>query len=243
MLTPMRAVSSDPVPRQAGRPAEFLVVCKDRPVFKAVASAIRLVNGRLNCAPSASSALEYLRRRKIDGIVIDMNLQGSLDLIRRIRTGTSNRSSVVFACMGMLPETQHAFTAGANFVIHRPLISEKMAHMFTVARGMMTSDKRRYYRHQLMVPVEMNINGSDSECTMSNLSEGGMAIWSLNYHPPGTVLKFAFALPFGAEIHGQGEIAWTSPDGLAGVKFRILSDEIYTRLSDWIAQRDLRIAV
>lgn len=243
MLTPMRAVSSGPVPRQAGRPAEFLVVCKDRPVFKAVASAIRLVNGRLNCAPSTSSALEYLRRRKMDGVVIDMNLPGALDLIRRMRTGTSNRTSVVFACMGLLPETQHAFTAGANFVIHRPLVPEKIAHMFTVARGMMTSDKRRYYRHPLMVPVEMNIKGRGSECTMSNLSEGGMAIWSLHYHAPGTLLKFSFGLPFGAEIQGEGEIAWTSPDGLAGVKFRILSDETYTRLSEWITQRDLRIAV
>jgi hypothetical protein len=244
MLTPVRAVSIDAVNPQSGRLLpEFLVVCSDRSVFKPVAGAIRQVNGRLNCASRTPAALDYLLRRKIDGIIIDMNLDCALDFIRRVRAGAGNRNSVVFACMGVLPETQHAFSAGANFVIHRPLVSDRMAHMFTVARGMMTSEKRRFFRHPLMVPVELTVKGRQSECTLSNLSEGGMAIWSLQYYPPGTALDFTFALPFGAQIHGTGEIAWTSEDGLAGVKFNILSDRVYTYLSDWIMRRDFKLGI
>jgi len=244
MSTSVRSLAIAPVKSDVPRPTpEFLVVCREGTVFKAIAAAIRKVNGRLNCASGTGPALDYLLRRKIDGIVIDMNFPGALDFIRRVRSCNSNRSSVVFACMGALPETQCAFGAGANFVIHRPVIADKMAHMFTVARSMMVADKRRYGRHPLMVPVELKVKGHATECTMSNLSEGGMAIWWLHYLPPGTVLQFTFVLPFGGEIHGEGEIAWTAHDGLTGVRFHILRNQAYTHLSHWITRRDFKVAV
>jgi hypothetical protein len=64
-----------------------------------------------------------------------------------------------------------------------------------------------------------------------------MAIWSLYYHPPGSAIQFAFEIPFGGLIRGDGEVTWTSPDGLAGVRFRNLSDQASAHLSAWIARR------
>jgi PilZ domain len=219
---------------------EFLVVCGDGSLFKTVAAAIRLVNGRLNCSPSISPARNYISRRKVDGIVIDMGLPGALDLITQVRRGSSNRFTVVFACMGSSPENQFAIRAGANFVLHRPLLSEKVAHIFTVAAGMMVSEKRRYFRYPLMVPVEIKMKERQVESTMSNLSEGGMAIWSLYYHSPGSPVQFAFEIPTGGLIRGTGEVAWTNADGLAGIKFNILRDYAYTQLSSWIARRNVK---
>jgi DNA-binding NarL/FixJ family response regulator len=216
---------------------EFLVVCGDGSLFRTVAAAIRLVNGRTNCAPSTSPAHNYIKRRKVDGIVIDMGLPGALDLIAQVRRGSSNRSTVVFACMGTSPENQFAIRAGANFVLHRPLLPEKVAHIFAVAAGMMVSEKRRYFRYPLMVPVEMKMKERQVESTISNLSEGGMAIWSLYYHAPGSPVQFAFEIPFGGLIRGTGEVAWTNADGLAGIRFNIMKDYAYTQFSAWIARR------
>jgi len=216
---------------------EFLVVCSDSSLFRTVAAAIRLVNGRMNCAPSISPARNYITRRKVDGIVIDMGLPGALDLITQVRRGSSNRLTVVFACMGTSPENQFAIRAGANFVLHRPMLPEKVAHIFAVAAGMMVSEKRRYFRYPLMVPVEMKMKERQVESTMSNLSEGGMAIWSLYYHAPGSRVQFAFEIPFGGLIRGTGEVAWTNADGLAGVRFNIMNDHAYTQFSSWIARR------
>ena len=199
-----------------------------------------MVNGRLNCAPAVSPARSYVTRRKVDGIVIDMGLPGALDLIAQVRSGSSNRLTVVFACMGASPENQFAIRAGANFVLHRPLFAEKVAHIFTVASGMMVSEKRRYFRYPLMVPVEITMRERQIESTLSNLSEGGMAVWSLYYHPPGSLVEFVFEIPFGGLVRGSGEVAWTNAEGLAGIKFNILRDSAYTQLSSWIALRDTK---
>jgi hypothetical protein len=241
MLRPARETT---LPRSIARDhrpnPEFLVVCSDGALFKTVSAAIRLVSGRMNCAPRISPARNYVTRRKVDGIVIDMGLPGALDLITQVRCGSSNRFTVVFACMGTSPENQFAIRAGANFVLHRPLLPEKVAHIFTVASNMMVSEKRRYFRYPLMVPVEINMKERRVESTMSNLSEGGMAIWSLYYHPLGSPVQFAFEIPFGGLIRGTGEVAWTNADGLAGIKFNIMRDYAYTQLSSWIARRNAK---
>lgn len=216
---------------------EFLVVGSDNSVFKAVAAAVRKVNGRLNCAPAVNTANDYLSRRKVDGIVLDMETPGALELLRTIRSSGSNRGSVIFACMGRGPESQGAIRAGANFALHRPLMADKVANIFNVATGMMAAEKRRYYRHPVMVPVVLKANGKELEGTMCNISEGGMAIWSLNYHAKGSKLDFAFELPSAGKIKGSGEITWNGPDGLAGIRFNILPNEVYSQLSTWVGRR------
>ncbi|HLW52051.1 MAG TPA: PilZ domain-containing protein [Candidatus Angelobacter sp.] len=223
---------------QGSRHHEFLVVCQDSVIFKDIAAAVRQVNGRLNCAGKVSSAADYIARRKVDGIVIDMGLPGALELIQRVRNGSANRGSVVFACIGAAPEAQFAIRAGANFLLQRPLAAEKIAHIFNVAASLMVTERRRNFRYPLMVPVELTMGSRQVESTMSNLSEAGMAIWSLYFHTPGSRIHFAFEIPFGGVIRGHGEVAWTNADGLAGVKFDILPDRAYTFLSQWIAQRD-----
>jgi len=66
----------------------------------------------------------------------------------------------------------------------------------------------------------------------------GMAIWSLYYYTPGSAIRFAFEIPFGGLIRGEGEVAWTNADGLAGIRFRNLSEQAFSQLSAWIARRD-----
>ncbi len=217
---------------------EFLVVCRDDAVFQPLAAAIHEVKGRLKCSPSAATARGYLSWRKVDGIVVDMNLPGALELIRRARGDSPNRGSAVFACMGSSADAQLAIGAGANYVLHRPLLPARIAHVFSAAADKMVAEKRRHLRYPLMVPVELNMNQRRVESTMSNLSEGGMAIWSLYYYAPGSALQFAFEIPFGGLIRGDGEVAWTNADGLAGIRFHALSDQAQAHLSAWVARRN-----
>jgi hypothetical protein len=174
----------------------------------------------------------------MDGIVIDMNLPGSLELIRRVRSASSNRSSAVFACTASSSESQLAIGAGANFVLHRPLLPGKMERALTAAADIMTAEKRRHHRFPLMVPVGLKMREREVETTMSNLSEAGMAIWSLYYRAPGSLIQFAFEMPSGNLVRGEGEVAWTNADGLTGIRFRTLLDQSSIHLADWISRRD-----
>src|SRR5690348_4301169 len=79
---------------------EFLVVCVDSSIFRVLSAAIRGVKGRLNCSPTASYAQDYVSRRRVDGIIIDMNVSGAAELIQYVRTVGAHHSSVIFACMG-----------------------------------------------------------------------------------------------------------------------------------------------
>jgi DNA-binding NarL/FixJ family response regulator len=239
MLLPAQDPFSGLAAIQNGRSElEVLVVSNDHQVVKAVADAIHTLHGRLSCAPSVTTARDYIGWHKVGGIVIDINLPGALELIGRMRDGSSNRFSVVFACVGSPAESHVAIRAGANFVLHRPLLPEKIAHIFAAAADMMVAERRRYFRYPLMVPVELKMKERQVESTMSNLSEGGMAIWSLYYHAPGSSIQFAFEIPFGGLIRGDGEVAWTNADGLAGIKFNELAVEASDHLSAWVARRN-----
>jgi hypothetical protein len=167
-----------------------------------------------------------------------MNLPGSLDLIRGLRSASSNCSSAVFACTESYSEGQRAIAAGANFVLHHPLLPGKMALVLTAAADIMMAEKRRHHRFPLMIPVGLKMKERLVESTMSNLSEAGMAIWSLYYRAPGSLIQFAFEMPSGKIIRGEGEVAWTNGDGLAGIKFHALAEESSGHLAAWINDHD-----
>jgi CheY-like chemotaxis protein len=219
---------------------EFLVVCTDPSLFRAVATAVRKVNGRLNCAALVSSAHDYLTRRKVDGLVLDLRLTGALELVWQIRGAGAAKPMVIFACARHDDETESALRAGVNFVLRQPMIPDKIANIFALSTTMMTAEKRRYARYPLMVPVELEVSGKAAESTMSNLSEAGMAIWSIHTYPRGSMLRFSFELPFGERIEGKGEVTWVNSDGLSGVRFNILNDKAYSSLSSWIALRNAK---
>lgn len=233
----MGAHVKEALPPAAKRPHahEFLLVCDDAAVVTRVAAAVDRIGGQLSCTDKPSSACDSITQRQPDAIVIHMDLPGSLDLLRRLRRSCSIRRSVIFAWVGEAAESQDAIRAGANFILQQPLEMEKIAHIFRAAEEMMLPERRRYFRSPLMVPVELQMKQRRVESTMSNLSKGGMAIWSLYYHIPGSPVRFAFEIPFGGVIRGEGEVAWTDADGLAGIRFHALPDQAHAHLAEWIS--------
>ena len=218
------------------------MVCNDYPVFRTITGSIQKLKGRMNCAPSTVSALDYVSRRKIDGIIIDLGIEGALELVDGVRKGNSNRFSVVFACVNNPEEATSAIQAGANFVVHRPLTEDKMFQTLNAAASMMSAERRRYFRYPMIVPVALKFGGGEVRATMSNLSEGGMAVWCLSEKRIGSDVNFSFELPFGGIIHGKGEVAWINAEGLIGVKFHILHESAYAHLSQWVKRRELEPA-
>jgi CheY-like chemotaxis protein len=219
---------------------EFLVVCAAPQVFTVLADAIHAVGGRLNCAPTCEAAADYVARRKVDGIILDMALPAAMEFLNCVRSGNSNKFSVVVACLDGAQEAAAALSAGANVVLHKPLDPIHVPQSLIAALPLMAAEKRRFFRYPLIVPVSLSVSGEPRQATMANLSEGGMAVWSVCEHPPGAAVEFSFTLPFGGVIHGQGEIAWSDNEGTLGIRFHILPDSAYTHLSGWLSRRDPR---
>jgi hypothetical protein len=226
---------------QTGRSSlEFLAVCNDSTVFTVLAAAVHEFGGRLNGAPTCASATDYVVRRKIDGIIIDMEVPAALPFLGRVRSGNANKFSVVFACVGSARQSRLVQRVGVNFILEKPLEVARVVQAFVAAAPLMAAEKRRFFRYPLMLPVALHAYEMQDQSTMANLSEGGMALWSVREYAPGTPVEFSFTLPFGGQIRGQGEIAWTNSDGAVGVRFNILPDIAYTHLFAWLSRRDPR---
>jgi len=74
-------------------------------------------------------------------------MPGTLDLIDRVRRGSSNKFSVIFACLGPNMEPQFVVRAGANFIVHPANGYQPDRTHVQVAASMMAAEKRRFFRY------------------------------------------------------------------------------------------------
>lgn len=216
---------------------EFLLVSTDYKTLTAVAGALKQFETRLGFVPTAEAARDYVARRKIDGIFVDLEIAGAVDLINFIRQGSCNRHTMVFGCRGTGIESPETLEARVNFLLQKPLSEEIVVSHVTAAREVMARERRRYFRHPVSLPVSLTANGTEQRGRMTNLSEGGMAVRTVKpveYH---SVIDFAFELAIGAAINGKGLITWVNSEGMIGVAFQFLRGKGRDHLLTWITER------
>jgi CheY-like chemotaxis protein len=221
--------------RQA--PWEFLIVCRDARCHTILGSVLHDFNGTGVTAADAIAALAYVTRRKLDGIFIDMRIDGSLNLIGNIRRGSSNRFAVIFSYAGEHEDASRLLNAGANFVVHKPLDPSEIAAVLETASRMMALERQRYLRHPLELPVILKTAAGEQQAVTSNISRGGMAVRGIQSLAPGSAIHFVLELPIGKPIRGRGEVAWSNTDGQMGIRFYLVGEEVKTALWQWMEQR------
>jgi two-component system, NtrC family, response regulator AtoC len=95
-----------------------------------------------------------------------------------------------------------------------------------------------YHRTELNVPVSLTSNGGTCFAAEArNLSVGGLGLQDIQ--PPlqaGQELAISFTLPgAGQRIEVRGVVAWSQPNGMAGIKFNGISESTSALLQTWIA--------
>jgi len=216
---------------------ELLVVSNDYSTLKMLVGACQEFGSRLDSTPSITSANDFISRRKIDGIIIDVQVRGALEFIEVVRKSNSNRTSVVFACTSTAEEAEMAKNAGANFLAEKPLTLDQIQHLLALAGPILAEERKRYFRHKLVIPITLFYDGVQHRALTSNLSETGMAIRSFRLFEPGFPVEFAFDLPSGPAVKGKGEIMWIDSEGHAGIKFDSLTCTGTPPISEWLGHR------
>ncbi|MGH9741609.1 MAG: PilZ domain-containing protein [Candidatus Acidiferrum sp.] len=217
---------------------EFLLVSSDYATLTAVSAAVKKYEAKLGFAPTAEAARDYLERKKIDGVFVDMQVTGALQLIEAVRKGSSNAKAAIFACIQNAKETTAALNAGANFALRAPLSVDAVALHITIAKEIMLRERRRYFRHPVNLPVILNDGEAEQHGRIVNLSEGGMAVrgWKALKHS--SSIEFAFELAAGAELKGKGLVAWTNAEGMSGILFQSLHGMGRGHLEAWLTARE-----
>ena len=195
---------------------------------------------RLDCHASADDAFASLVNQKFDAIFIDCDdIADGAETLSYIRKVPSSRRSILFAIVHGTTSTQRAFELGANFVLEKPVTPERVERSIRAALGLMTHERRRYFRQRLdtTVVVWAGTQMKEIKGQLTNLSEGGMAIRlkAGTSVPIDWSLRFQFRLPDTTEfIDGKGEVAWTDGRGNAGIKFVHLPMAQRADLDRWL---------
>ena len=219
-------------------PFEFLLVSNNYKTFSAVTEGIRQFGASLGFVSAADLAREYIGRRKLDAIFVDLEVPGALELIRSIRQGSSNRLAVIFACFQETKESIITIVPGADFLLGNPLTPGSVATQTEAARDAMARERRRYFRHRLNIAVFLKAEEMEQHTRMTNLGEGGMAVRFVEPVAPFSVIEFAFELPLGQMLTGKGIVAWANSEGMAGIKFQFFRGKGQDDLQTWLWNRE-----
>ncbi|HKV64372.1 MAG TPA: PilZ domain-containing protein [Candidatus Acidoferrum sp.] len=217
---------------------EFVLVSSDYTLMSAVSGGVKKHGGKFILVPTAEAARDCLNRRKIDGVFVDIDVPGALGAMEGIRKGVSNNKAVIFACVTGSKENTLVLSAGANFLLRKPLSEETVALHITIAKELLERERRRYFRHAASAPVVLKENEVVHHARITNLSEGGMAVRTAKPLKHSAVIDFSFDLALGATVSGKGQVAWINSEGQAGIVLQVFHGKTREHLEAWLAAQE-----
>jgi hypothetical protein len=216
-----------------------LVVCPDQDA----ASLLALIFSELGMAAehtaSISRGLELIESRRFDAIVFDYRAgQSSDEFLARLRQSAKNRTSVLIAVVDSNFNARPVFGLGANFVLYRPLSSERTRSSLRAARGLLRHERRRTRRTPVNSPVAVAYPGApELNAFLADLSDGGTSIQNSDI-PRACKVYFEFSLPGQQEIvRLSGEVAWQDARGRTGIRFLDVPQASRRLIQTWL-QKD-----
>jgi len=223
---------------------ESLLLSRDPEVIRVVQPALEKLSIDVEVCRGVNSGQEILRTERFDAIIIDCDdLKGALGVLEGLRKSVSNKNSATFAIVNGNTTTQQAFKMGANFVLQKPISALNAKRCFSAAVNFMMRERRRYFRHPVEMPATLSFGeGQKMKVTVTNLSEGGMAIFFRGPLPKGRVSTVSFNLPGAASaLEPKVQVAWMDESGHAGLRFIDVSKETRAQLDAWLAGQSEKI--
>jgi CheY-like chemotaxis protein len=216
-----------------------LVVCPD----DESAALITLVLSELGMASehtaSVTRAVELLDSRRFDVIILDYRADpSSAEFLTRLRQSRKNRGSMLIAVVDGEFNARPVFGLGANFVLYRPLSSERTRISLRAARSLMRRERRRAPR----IPIQETANvsypgGPELSALLNDLSDGGTSLQTPNRIPPACKIYFEFSLPGQQQlVRLSGEVAWQDATGRTGIRFIDVPQSSRRLMQTWMQQ-------
>jgi len=217
---------------------EFVLLSNDYATMNAVSGGLKKYGAKFNLVPTTKAARDCLLRRKVDGVFVDMAVGGALELIEAIRAGASNSKGVVFGCILSTRESTATLNAGANFLLRKPLSVDSVAQHLTTAKDLLVRERQRYFRHAVNVAVVLRGRDGEQLGRMTNLSEEGMALRVAKPLKHSSAVDFAFELALEVNIAGEGKVAWTNTEGMAGIMMQTIHGKGREFLQAWLTTQE-----
>jgi c-di-GMP-binding flagellar brake protein YcgR len=220
---------------------QALVVCPDQDS----ASLLALVQSELGMTAEHTTAIsrgvELLDSRHFDAIVLDYRAdQSSEEFLARLRQSSKNRSTLLIAIVDGTFNARPVFGLGANFVLYRPLSSERTRISLRAARGLMRRERRRSPRKPVTSTANVACPGApELNAALTDLSDGGTSLLTARRIPPACKVYFEFALPGQKQlVRLSGEVAWQDASGRTGIRFLDVPQSSRRLIQTWLQHGD-----
>lgn len=188
----------------------------------------------------ARDARSALREHRYDAIAIDCDdTHAGRTVLKSVRQGSTNRATVVLAILNGDTQGADAIDMGANLVLNKPVSCDAARQQLLRMRDLVGRDQRRFPRYPAEGPVYVSFGRTiDRGAELVNLAIAGMGIRMRERVQDDEIVRLRFQLPgTSTVIQVQGEIVWSDPQGVVGIRFLSLSGHSRAALEKWIQSR------
>jgi DNA-binding response OmpR family regulator len=218
---------------------ESLLLSRDVDVVRILRPTLEKLAIEVEVCQEAAKAGEILLAEKFDAVIVDCDdLPGAVELLQSLRSTATNKNTVTFALLnGRKTSTQQAFGMGVNFVLQKPITTLNASRCFNAALNFMERERRRYYRQPVEMPVVVVLDDKEVKATSTNISEGGIALFSRQALPKHGNVHVRFSLPDSTlSLEIESVVAWADLKGHAGLRFVNVPESTQQSLEKWLNQ-------
>jgi CheY-like chemotaxis protein len=216
----------------------LLLVEDDLPSLEMMTEVFTSLHAEVRPVCDSERAAGLVNRERFDGIFLDLEMpkMHGLDLARRIRSSTWNKSTPIVVVTGRDDKKamQEAFAMGATYFLHKPIDRQRLSKLLRTVKGGMFQNRRRYSRIPLQTEVTCTRAGNTFKAVSLNLSHGGIQLDKASL-AHGDTVGLSFHLGGGQLIDVIGTVVWT--DGMRqGIQFTKMSLQHEMALRDFVAK-------
>jgi CheY-like chemotaxis protein len=214
-----------------------LLICSDDRALRVLRSVLGELEIDVEHCADHASATKKLAQRSFEAVIIDCKDDRSFGMLRSLRSGQQNSKSMAIAIIEARTNMQAAFKLGANFVVFKPISTEKAKSSFRAARALMKRERRRSVRLHVNIAAYLRFqNGEGEQVSITGLSEGGMSVrFGGSPRKKAGAISFSFALPDTTTvIEATGTVAWQDSRHHAGIQFA-LPEASHQSLKEWLS--------
>lgn len=216
-----------------------LVVCPDQESANLLGIILSELGMAVEHANSISRGVELLESQHYDGIVLDYRAdQSSEEFLARWRQSKKNHASTLIVVVDSEFNARPVFGLGANFVLYRPLSSERTRISLRAARGLMRRERRRGTRAPVNSTASVAYPGApETSAVLEDLSDTGTLLQTASRLPSTGKVYFEFKLPGQRQaVRLSGEVAWQDASGRTGIRFLDVPQTSRRSIQTWLQQ-------
>jgi CheY-like chemotaxis protein len=194
-----------------------------------------------------AAALAALEQQRIDTVVVDwreiVNLGEFLETIRKSKI---NKQGLLIGIASDLLDLRQAFSAGVQFLIHKPASVVQIARCLQAAYSSVIVNRRKQHREPVRIAATVHTRDNPLlGALIVNLGSEGAGL-KLNVTgcktsarlSAGDEIDLSFTAPGSSRmVHANGVVVWASPDGDAGVHFQYVPAAEKAQLERWLGER------